>query len=51
MADFSYNHFLNYNAKNKPLVRRLAEGLRHAGLCLCFDERIIKPSDILVESL
>jgi hypothetical protein len=52
MADtFSYDVFLSHNAKDKPRVRRLAERLREAGLEVWLEEWIIKPSDIILDSL
>jgi hypothetical protein len=52
MADkFSYNVFLSHNAKDKPRVRRLAKRLRDAGLCVWFDEWIIKPGEINRDSM
>jgi hypothetical protein len=52
MADkFSYDVFLSHNAKDKPRVRRLAERLQQVGLRVWFDEWIIKPGDITLESI
>jgi hypothetical protein len=50
MADsFSYDVFLSHDAKDKPRERRLAERLKQVGRRVCFDEWIIKPSDIIKE--
>ena len=51
MADFSYDVFLSQNSSDKPHVYRLAERLRLVGPGLCFGERIIEPSDIIMGSL
>jgi small GTP-binding protein len=46
MADrFTYDVFLSHNARDKPLVRALAEELRAAGLRVWFDDWVIKPGD------
>jgi hypothetical protein len=37
-AEFQYDMFLSHSAKDKAVVRRLAERLRAAGLRLWFDE-------------
>jgi GTPase SAR1 family protein len=37
--------FLSHNSKDKPVVRRLAERLKGAGLRVWFDEWAIKPGD------
>jgi hypothetical protein len=51
MADsFSYDVFLSHNAKDKPRVR-LAERLRQAGPRVWFDEWIIKPIVIIMDSI
>ena len=52
MADtFSYDVFPSHNAKDRPRVRRLAERLKQAGLRVWFDEWIIKPGDIIRDSI
>src|SRR5664280_1824285 len=43
--DFQYDVFLSHSAKDKSVVRPLAERLREAGLRLWFDEWEIKPGD------
>jgi WD40 repeat protein len=40
-----YDVFLSHNARDKPVVRSLAERLREAGLQVWFDEWAIKPGD------
>jgi len=42
---FKYDIFFNYNSKDKPAVRELAERLRKDGLRVWFDEWMIKPGD------
>ena len=49
--NFSYDVFLSHNAKDKPRVRRLAELLRQVRLRVWFDEWIIKPSEIIMDSI
>ncbi len=44
-TEFDYNVFLSHSAKDKPLVRPLAERLRQDGLKVWFDEWEIKPGD------
>ena len=44
---FSYDVFLSYNDNDKPLVRRLAERLRDAGLRVWFDEWSVKAGEII----
>ena len=52
MADsFSYDVFLSHNVKDKPRVRQLAERLTQAGRRVWFDEWIIKPGNIIVDSI
>jgi small GTP-binding protein len=46
MADhFNYDVFLSHSAKDKAIVRPLAERLRADGLRVWFDEWVIKPGD------
>ncbi len=42
---FQYDVFLNHGSKDKPVVRKIAERLREAGLRLWFDEWVLKPGD------
>jgi hypothetical protein len=43
--DFQFDVFLSHSAKDKAVVRPLAERLRQDGLNVWFDEWEIKPSD------
>jgi hypothetical protein len=43
--EFEYDAFLSHSAKDKPVVREIAERLREAGLRPWFDEWAIKPGD------
>jgi hypothetical protein len=46
MADeFQYDVFLSHSAKDKAVVRPLAERLRRDGLKVWFDEWVLKPGD------
>jgi hypothetical protein len=46
MADaFQYDVFLSHSAKDKPVVRPLAERLRKEGLKVWFDEWVLKAGD------
>ncbi|MBE7499583.1 MAG: toll/interleukin-1 receptor domain-containing protein [Verrucomicrobiales bacterium] len=46
MADDStYDVFLSHSAKDKPVVRPLAERLRQDGLNVWFDEWVLKPGN------
>ena len=42
---FEYDVFLSHSAKDKAVVRPLAERLRQDGLKVWFDERVLKPGD------
>lgn len=42
---FTHDVFLSHSAKDKAVVRPLAEGLRQAGLKVWFDECVLKPGD------
>jgi hypothetical protein len=42
---FAYDVFLSHSAKDKPVVRPLAERLRQDGLKVWFDEWVLKPGD------
>jgi len=44
-SDFQYDVFLSHSAKDKAVVRELAERLREAGLRLWFNEWVLKPGD------
>ena len=44
-ADFTHDVFLSHSAKDKPVVRPLAERLRQDGLKVWFDEWVLKPGD------
>ena len=44
-AEFQYDVFLSHSAKDKPVVRSLAERLRADGLKVWFDEWVLKPGD------
>jgi hypothetical protein len=41
--DFQYDVFLSHSAKDKAVVRPLAERLRKDGLKVWFDEWVLKP--------
>jgi WD40 repeat protein len=43
--DFSYDVFLSHSAKDKAVVRAVAERLRADGLKVWFDEWVLKPGD------
>ena len=43
--DFKYDVFLSHGAKDKPIVRDVAERLRKDGLRVWLDEWILKPGD------
>ena len=43
--DFQYDVFLSHSAKDKAVVRPLAERLRQDGLKVRFDEWVLKPGD------
>ncbi len=42
---FTHDVFLSHSAKDKAVVRPLAERLRKDGLKLWFDEWVLKPGD------
>jgi TIR domain len=44
-TEFQYDVFLSHNMADKPLVRRLAERLRAAGLRVWYDEWVVRPGD------
>src|SRR5882672_6752828 len=44
-AEFQYDVFLSHSAKDKPVVREVAERLRKDGLKVWFDEWVLKPGD------
>jgi len=44
-TDFPYDVFLSHSAKDKTVVRELAERLRADGLKVWFDEWVLKPGD------
>ena len=43
--DFCYDVFLSHSAKDKAVVRPLAERLRADGVKVWFDEWVLKPGD------
>ena len=43
--EFQYDVFLCHSAKDKAVVRDVAERLRKDGVKVCFDEWVLKPSD------
>ncbi len=43
--DFKYDVFLSHSAKDKTVVRPLAERLKASGLRIWFDEWVLKPGD------
>jgi small GTP-binding protein len=44
---FQYDVFLSHSAKDKPIVRELAERLKDDGLRVWFDESEIQPGDMI----
>src|SRR5215813_10309820 len=44
-GQFPFDVFLSHSAKDKAVVRRLAERLRRDGLSVWFDEWVLQPSD------
>ena len=44
-GEFLYDVFLSHSAKDKAVVRPLAERLRADGLKVWFNEWVLKPSD------
>ncbi len=44
-ADFQYDVFLSHSAKEKTVVRTVAERLRADGLKVWFDEWVLKAGD------
>jgi hypothetical protein len=44
-SDFHYDVFLNHSAKDKVVVRPLAERLRQDGVKVWFDEWVLEPAD------
>jgi hypothetical protein len=44
-VNFPYDDFLSHSAKNKAVVRPLAERLRQDGLKVWFDQWVLKPGD------
>ena len=44
-GEFPYDVFLSHSAKDKPVVRDVAERLRKDGLRVWFDEWEIRPGD------
>ena len=44
-GEFKYDVFLSHSAKDKVVVRPLAERLRQDGLKVWFDEWVLKPGD------
>ena len=44
-SEFQYDVFLSHSAKDKAVVRPLAERLRADGLTVWFDEWVLKPGD------
>jgi len=42
---FNYDIFLSHSAKDKSVVRSLADRLRGDGLKVWFDEWVLKPGD------
>ncbi len=43
--EFQYDVFLSHSAKDKAVVRPLAERLRQDGVKVWFDEWVLKPGD------
>ena len=48
-SDFTYDVFLSDSAKDKAVVRPLAERLRKDGVKVWFDEWVLKPGDLNAE--
>lgn len=49
--EFQYDVFLSHSAKDKAVVRPLAERMRNDGLTVWFDEWILKPGDSILEKI
>ena len=49
--DFQYDVFLSHSAKDKAVVRPLAERLRQDGLKVWFDEWVLKPEGPLAHRM
>jgi small GTP-binding protein len=45
--DFKYDVFLSHSAKDKSVVREIAERLRNDGVKVWFDEWVLKPGDVI----
>jgi hypothetical protein len=45
--DFTYDVFLSHSAKDTPVVRELANRLKHDGLRVWLDESEIQPGDMI----
>ncbi len=45
VPDFTYDDFLSHSAKDKAVVRDVAERLRKDGVKVWFDEWVLKPGD------
>lgn len=43
--DFRFDVFFSYSAKDKPVVRNIAERLKKDGIKVWFDEWVLKPGD------
>ncbi len=50
-AAFTYDVFLSHSAKDKAVVRPLAERLRQDGLKVWFDEWVLKPGDCILAKI
>ena len=50
-SEFQYDVFLSHSAKDKAVVRPLAERLRQDGLKVWFDEWVFKPGDSIPAKL
>jgi len=44
---FTYDVFISHSAKDRPVVRQLAERLKQDGLRVWFDEWEIQPGDMI----
>jgi len=51
VPDFHYDVFLSHSAKDKAIVRAIAERLQRDGLKVWFDEGVLKPGDNILAKI
>ena len=51
LNEFPYDVFLSHSAKDKAVVRPLAERLLQVGLKVWFDEWVLKPGDSILAKI